>query len=211
MCGRFQLSSTVEDVQNHFDVTTSFAYKKSFNITPASYCPVIRLNNESKEVALCYWGLIPSWAKDKTLSPINAKAETLDKKPFFRNAYKNHRCIIPANGFYEWKGDKGNKQPFYFYPKSSGFFGFAGLWEIWENPDEVLESFTIITTEANSIMKSVHSRMPVILDRQDYDKWLNTGKKNLLGSYQSEKMCCHSVSKEVNNPANDTASLIRKI
>lgn len=208
MCGRFQLSSTPKDVQKHFNIGSSFTFKPSYNITPSSYCPIVRLYNEKREVVLCYWGLIPPWAKDKKITPINAKAETIREKSFFRMAYRKRRCIIPANGFYEWKGSKGNKQPYYFYPNDSDFFGFAGLWETWEHPDEVIESFTIITTEANSIMAPIHQRMPVILNKQDYDQWLNTDEYGLLKPYQSENMLCHPVSKEVNSPVNDGAGLI---
>ena len=211
MCGRYQLSSTPKDVQKHFNIGSPLTFKPSYNITPSSYCPIVRLNNEKNEMALCFWGLIPSWAKDKKITPINAKAETIREKSFFRMAYRKHRCIIPANGFYEWKGTKGNKEPYYFYPNDSDFFGFAGLWEIWEHPDEVIESFTIITTEANSIMAPIHERMPVILNKQDYDQWLNTDEYGLLKPYQSENMLFHPVSKEVNNPVNNGKNLISKI
>ncbi len=211
MCGRYQLSSTPKDMLLHFNVGTPFTFESSYNITPSSYCPIIRLNQEKHEVALCYWGLIPPWAKDKKITPINAKAETIREKSFFRMAYRHHRCIIPANGFYEWKGTKGNKQPFYFYPADSDFFGFAGLWEVWEQPDEVIESFTIITTEANSIMAPIHQRMPVILKHQDYDQWLNNDEYSLLKPFDAEGMHCHPVSKQVNSPTHDSEELISKI
>jgi putative SOS response-associated peptidase YedK len=210
MCGRYQLSSQPKDVQLHFNVGSPVVFKQSYNITPSSYCPIVRLNNEKNEVALCYWGLIPSWAKDKKITPINAKAETIREKPFFRMAYRHHRCIIPANGFYEWQGTKGHKQAFYFYPEGSDFFGFAGLWEIWERPDGVIESFTIITTEANSIMAPIHERMPVILNHQDYAEWLHDGEYSLLKPFDAEGMGCHAISTKVNNPTHDGPELIRK-
>lgn len=210
MCGRYQLSSTGKDVQKHFNIGTPFSFKPNYNITPSSYCPIIRLNRETKEVALCHWGLIPSWAKDKKVTPINAKAETIREKQFFRMAYRKRRCIIPANGFYEWTGEKGNKQPYYFYPAGSDFFGFAGLWEAWEHPDEVIESFTIITTAANSIMAPIHKRMPVILENQNYERWLNEDDYELLKPLPAEGMRCHTVGKAVNSPANNGADLIRQ-
>ena len=140
-----------------------------------------------------------------------AKAETIREKPFFRGAYRHHRCIIPANGFYEWQGSKGNKQAFYLYPADSDFFGFAGLWETWERPDEVIESFTIITTEANAIMAPIHERMPVILNHQDYAEWLHDGEYSLLKPFDAEGMRCHTVSKKVNSPTHDGPELISKI
>jgi len=187
------------------------SFKQSYNITPSSYCPIVRLNQEKKELVLCHWGLIPSWAKDRKITPINAKAETIREKPFFRGAYRHHRCIIPANGFYEWKGSKGNKQPYYFYPENSEFFGFAGLWEIWERPDVVIESFTIITTEANSVMSPIHERMPVILNKEDYNLWLNNDEYDLLKPCEVEQIHCHAVSKNVNSPTNDRPELISEI
>ena len=211
MCGRYQLSSKPKDMRMHFNVGSPFTFKQSYNISPSSYCPIVRLNKEKNEVVSCYWGLIPSWAKDRKISPVNAKAETIREKPFFRGAYRHHRCIIPANGFYEWKGTKGNRQPFYFYPEGSDFFGFAGLWETWERPDEVIESFTIITTEANAIMAPIHQRLPVILNHQDYGEWLHNGEYSLLKPFDAEGMHCHSVSKQVNNPVNDDTDLISRI
>lgn len=187
------------------------SFKQSYNITPSSYCPIVRLNQEKKELVLCHWGLIPSWAKDRKITPINAKAETIREKPFFRGAYRHHRCIIPANGFYEWKGSKGNKQPYYFYPENSEFFGFAGLWEIWERPDVVIESFTIITTEANSVMSPIHERMPVILNKEEYNLWLNNDEYDLLKPCEVEQIHCHAVSKKVNSPTNDRPELISAI
>jgi len=211
MCGRYQLTSKPKAMKLHFNVGSPFTFKQSYNITPSSYCPIIRLNKEKNEVALCYWGLIPAWVKDRKITPINAKAETIREKPFFRMAYRHHRCIIPANGFYEWKGSKGNKQPYYFYPADSEFFGFAGLWEIWERPDEVIESFTIITTEANTIMAPIHERMPAILNHQDYAEWLYDGEYSLLRPFDDEGMHCHEISKEVNSPTNDGSELISTI
>jgi putative SOS response-associated peptidase YedK len=211
MCGRYQLSSKPEDVRKHFGMRLPVSFKQSYNITPSSYCPIVRLNQEKKELVLCHWGLIPSWAKDRKITPINAKAETIREKPFFRGAYRHHRCIIPANGFYEWKGSKGNKQPYYFYPENSEFFGFAGLWEIWERPDVVIESFTIITTEANSVMSPIHERMPVILNKEDYNLWLNNDEYDLLKPCEVEQIHCHAVSKNVNSPTNDRPELISEI
>jgi len=154
------------------------------------------------------WGLIPSWAKsDIKVKPINAKAETIREKPYFRSAFKKHRCIIPASGFYEWRGSKGSKQPFAIYPLNDDYFGFAGLWE----KNEDLETFTIITTEANEIMKEIHHRMPVILNTNDYDKWLLEGEYDLLKPCPSEEMSFHKISSLVNKPSNNSVDILMKI
>ena len=209
VCGRFNQSSPPGEIAEYFSTENSVEYRASYNVTPSSHCPVIRLKHDSREMALCHWGLVPSWAKDKKLAPINAKAETVREKPFFRSAFKTRRCIIPINGFYEWQGGKGNKIPFYIHPKSETFFGLAGLWESWETPDEELQSFTIITTEANDFMQPIHQRMPVILDKDDYEAWLSDGEYALLKPSDSDQMQCYPVSTRVNSPGNDGADLIK--
>jgi putative SOS response-associated peptidase YedK len=206
MCGRFYLERNKEKLAKQFGAENFVEAKTSYNITPSSNCAVLRLNDNSKEFASLNWGLIPSWAKsDVKIKPINAKAETLREKPYFRNAFKKQRCIIPASGFYEWQGSKGNKQPYAIYPLNDDYFGFAGLWE----KREALETFTIITTEANEIMKTIHQRMPVILDSKDYDRWLNDGDYELLRSCPSEEMGCHMISSAVNKPGNNSVDLIK--
>jgi putative SOS response-associated peptidase YedK len=165
------------------------------------------------------WGLVPSWSKDAQTFKglINARAETLTEKPSFREAFKSRRCIIPASGFYEWqKQAKGAKQPFYFYLKDKEVFGFAGLWESWvdKTTGEGLETCTIITTEANDVLKPVHERMPVILRAESYDEWLDTKVKNtdklqkLLVPYSIDEMSSHAVSRSVNIPDSDSEELI---
>ena len=206
MCGRFYLASDKKKLAKQFAIENSIESKSSYNITPSSDCTIIRLNNNSKEFSNLNWGLVPSWAKlDIKIKPINAKAETLREKPYFRNAFKKQRCIIPASGFYEWQGSKGNKQPYAIYPLNDDYFGFAGLWEKRDD----LETFTIITTEVNEIMKTIHQRMPVILDSKDYDRWLNDGNYELLRSCPSEGMGCHMISAAVNKPDNNSVDLIK--
>ncbi len=165
------------------------------------------------------WGLVPSWSKEAPTSKglINARAETITEKPSFREAFKSRRCIIPASGFYEWqKKGTGAKQPFYFYLKEKDVFGFAGLWEEWLNKltGELLETCTIITTEANEVLKPVHDRMPVILKPENYDEWLDAKLKDtsrlqeLLKPYPAKEMSSHAVSRSVNIPDSDSAELI---
>jgi putative SOS response-associated peptidase YedK len=208
MCGRFYLNTNKGKLAKQFGVADFVETKTSYNITPSSDCTVVRLNNNSKEFASLNWGLVPSWTKpDITIKPINAKAETIREKPYFRTAFKQQRCIIPVSGFYEWQGSKGNKQAYAIYPLNDSFFGFAGL---WEKKDE-LESFTIITTEANELMKTIHHRMPVILDSGDYDVWLEEGVYQLLKPYPSNEMGCYMISSAVNKPSNNSADLIKPV
>jgi putative SOS response-associated peptidase YedK len=165
------------------------------------------------------WGLVPSWSKDAATAKglINARAETITEKPSFREAFKSRRCIIPASGFYEWqKKSTGVKQPFYFYLKEKEVFGFAGLWEEWldKQTGELLETCTIITTEANEVLKPVHDRMPVILLPERYDEWLDAKVKDtkrlqeLLKPYSAKEMDSHAVSKSVNIPETNSPELI---
>ena len=212
MCGRFHQSSPAKDIQQHFATQNVVAYSESYNVTPSQLRPIVQLNAQQEtEMHLSQWGLVPSWAKDIKLAPINAKAETLREKPFFRAAYKSRRCIVPINGFYEWQGEKGNKSPYYIYPSSSPFFALAGLWECRETPEEVLHSFTIITTEANPLMQTIHHRMPVILAKEHYQHWLIDGSEDLLKPCPDEWMAMHAVSKRVNKPGNDGAKLIQTL
>lgn len=208
MCGRFYFNSDKKKIAKQFGVDSSIETKTSYNITPSADCTVIRLDNNCKEFASLNWGLVPSWTKsDIKIKPINAKAETLREKPYFQTAYKKQRCIIPVSGFYEWQGSKGNKQPYAIYSLNDDYFGFAGLWE----KREAMETFTIITTQANAMMTTIHHRMPVILDRDDYDRWIKEGAYDLLKPCPSEEMGCHLISSAVNKPSNNSADLIKRI
>jgi len=208
MCGRFYLDANKANIAKQFAVKESAISNTSFNITPSQDCAIIRLHNNNKELVRLNWGLVPSWAKsDVKIKPINAKAETIIEKPYFRSAFKKQRCIIPASGFYEWKGSKGNKQPYCIYPLNDSCFGFAGLWEKRDR----LETFTIITTEANELMREVHHRMPVILDSKSYDMWLTEGDYDLLKPCASEEMGLHMISSAVNKPSNNNSDLVKQI
>ncbi|HIF51743.1 MAG TPA: SOS response-associated peptidase [Thiotrichaceae bacterium] len=208
MYGRFYLKNDKANIAKQFSVGNPLNSKTSYNITPSQNCTVVRLKKNESELANLSWGLVPSWAKsDVKIKPINAKAETIKEKPYFRSAYKKQRCIIPASGFYEWKGSKGNKQPYCIYPLNDPCFGFAGLWE----KRNELETFTIITTAANELMSEVHHRMPVILDSKDYDTWLKDGDYKSLKPCASEEMGMHMVSSAVNKPSNNGAELITPV
>ena len=167
------------------------------------------------------WGLVPSWAKDPSIGSrmINARGETVANKPSFRGPFRSRRCLIPADGFYEWaKGEGGTKQPYYVTLREKRPLAFAGLWEHWEDPDgAAIESCTIITTQANEVLADIHERMPVILHRADYDRWLDLGFQDtsklqqLLAPYPAHQMARHAVSTFVNSPRNESAACIEPL
>lgn len=170
MCGRFTQTAPWEKVKKEFTAKTpeNDLFQPRYNIAPMQIVPVVRDAESNRVVSELKWGLVPSWSKDAEIGNrmINARAETLTEKPSFREAFAKRRCLIPTSGFYEWKKtDSGAKQPFYFYLKDKEVFGFAGLWEEWIDKEsgELLETFTIITTTANDVLKPVHDRMPVIV------------------------------------------------
>lgn len=225
MCGRFTNRAKPEQIQNEFKVGSKNPeiYKARYNIAPAQMIQVVFEPESDRILSELKWGLVPSWAKDAGIGDrmINARAETLAEKPSFRDAFKKRRCIVPASGFYEWqkKGSGGAKQPFYFYLKEKEVFGFAGLWEEWidKKSGDVLETCTIITTEANDVLKPVHERMPVILKPKDYDRWLDPKENNtdrlqkLLVPYPAKEMTSHAVSRSVNIPDADAPELIEPL
>lgn len=219
MCGRFTLTVDPADLQEAFpEYTFPEPYAPRFNIAPTQ--PVLAIPNEGSSADFFLWGLIPSWAKDPSIGArlINARAETLAEKPSFRAAFKYRRCLIPADGFYEWKAEPGEKRktPYFIHMQDGKPFAFAGLWETWNSPDGgQLRSCTIITTEPNVLMARLHQRMPVILHPRDYAQWLDpapiqpSGLLPLLQPFPAEKMTAHPVSTLVNSPANDLAECIQ--
>jgi putative SOS response-associated peptidase YedK len=218
MCGRYTLATDLKQVAKRFDAAAEEipAISSRYNIAPTQQ--VIVVSDEGKRtIKQMRWGLIPSWAKDPAIGNrmINARAETLAEKPAFRAALKKRRCIIPADGFFEWKKLGKVKQPVHIVLKSREPFGFAGLWEHWKSPDgEEILSCTIITTEANELLKAVHERMPVILSREAEAVWLDPKIQEpekllpLLKQFPSDKMEFYPVSREVNSPTFDKPSNI---
>jgi len=214
MCGRFTLKTPVERLSEQFQFPKIIPLKPRYNIAPSQDVVVVRRMPDDRErkLTMLRWGLIPRWVKDPTRGsqPINAKAETAAEKPMFRDAFRRRRCLIPADGFYEWKQEGGRKQPVYICTKDRQPFAFAGLWEHWEEQEgQFIESCTILTTEPNDLLAQVHSRMPVILDQNDYDLWLDpyvqevSRLKPLLRPYPPEQMTFYPVNLRVNNPRND--------
>jgi len=214
MCGRFTLKTPVERLSEQFQFPKIIPLKPRYNIAPSQDVVVVRRMPDDRErkLTMLRWGLIPRWVKDPTRGsqPINAKAETAAEKPMFRDAFRRRRCLIPADGFYEWKQEGGRKQPVNICTKDRQPFAFAGLWEHWEEQEgQFIESCTILTTEPNDLLAQVHSRMPVILDQNDYDLWLDpdvqevSRLKPLLRPYPPEQMTFYPVNLRVNNPRND--------
>ena len=223
MCGRFTLSASPTSLTETFPgFELPDQLTPRYNITPTQDIAVVANNNPGK-IDLFRWGLIPSWAKDPTIGNrmINARSETLSQKPSFRTAYRRWRCLVLADGYYEWRKEPGGgaKTPFYIRMASEKPFAFAGLWEQWQpsrDADAVL-SCTILTCPPNEMLEQIHHRMPVILDYDAYDLWLEPNNQppaelnHLLKPYPADEMTAHAVSRLVNKPQNDTPACIQPV
>ena len=235
MCGRYSAAGTLDELAKLIDfICRAPDFAPRYNIAPRQRVPVIVLENFQPVLRPMRWGLIPSWAKAAAIGDqlINARAETLLEKASFRQAYHRRRCLIPADGFFEWQRQNKSFTPFRFTRADGGWFGMAGLWERWVEPpregefnfndfDEpvpgrIIDSFSVITTTANPMVAAVHDRMPVILRRGDWLTWIDSGRldghdvfiRNMLKPYPAEEMDCHRVSTRVNSAANDTPQVI---
>lgn len=220
MCGRFTQTCSGEAIAQSFDLKTAPDPQPKYNIAPSQPVAAIAQPKDNREYRIFQWGLVPSWAKDPSIGNrmINARAETVAEKPSFRAAFKRRRCLILADGFYEWQRAGKQKQPYYIQLKEQAPFGFAGLWEPWESGDgSYLETCTILTTEPNELMQSIHNRMPVIVHPQDYDTWLDPelqGGRNLqavLRPYETDDMHLYPVSTTVNNPRHETPECVEPL
>jgi putative SOS response-associated peptidase YedK len=222
MCGRFVQYSPVETVQQIFKIgTVSFEVISNYNVAPTQKILTIIKHDSENKLEKLHWGLVPFWAKDVTIGSrmINARAETVSQKPSFRNAFRKRRCLIPADGFYEWKGEKGNKQPYYVSIPSGEPFAFAGLWETWTDKDEesVYKSCTIITTAASETIREIHHRMPAILDPEFHEKWLNTDIQDpkelqvIINDGIIHDMKHYPISKLVNSVKNNDPNCIKPV
>ena len=214
MCGRFSLTPKIEQVIEKLNIINSIEFTPSYNIAPSQNIPVIRNIDNQMVISLMHWGLIPFWMKElpKSASLINARSETVTSKPSFRAAYKKRRCLIPADGFYEWQKLENGKQPYYIQLKNKEIFTFAGLWEQWQGNGQTLESCTIITTDANDDMKPIHHRMPVIIEQDRYQHWFESADpQNLLHPSPNGTLRTHPVSSHVNNPRNNDKTCIEAV
>jgi len=213
MCGRFALKAPPRSIQEHFHLPETDNLSPRYNIAPSQAVAVARqLTGQSfRQLDLLRWGLIPGLARDIKIGYklINARPETLAQKPSYRAAFKKRRCLIAADGFYEWKHSGKAKQPFYLHLKNDAVFGFAGLWEAWRSAEgNMVESCTIITTEPNKLLRDIHDRMPAILHPDQYETWLQNSTpehllQQLLMPYPAEMMEAYRVGPEVNSPKND--------
>jgi putative SOS response-associated peptidase YedK len=215
MCGRYRLSRRKQILEEHFDTAPwDDDWNPRYNIAPTQPVPVIRQHPKKpvRQLALMKWGLIPHWSKEASIasSTINAKSETAATKPAFRDPFKFRRCLIPADGFYEWKKTGTAKQPFCFEVNEGVLFAFAGLWDGWRNPEgQWIKSCTILTTIPNSVTGAVHDRMPAILHPDSYDLWLDPGMNDaqavsdLLKPYDANAMKSYPVSTRINRVEND--------
>lgn len=214
MCGRFTRKENFQQLAKLLGLRTIPQLPPRYNIAPSQLIACVRANPESQEneCVQLKWGLVPSWAKDPSIGHkmINARAETVSEKPSFRKAFQQRRCLILADGFYEWKREGKEKHPYYIHFTDNRPFAFAGLWERWEaSGGAPLESCAMITTGPNALMKPIHNRMPVILHPQDYALWLNLAVHEaqsltaMLQPYPPEHMETYLVSASMNNPRND--------
>jgi putative SOS response-associated peptidase YedK len=222
MCGRFTLRARPEAIAEEFELPDfpTVVEQAHFNIAPTQQVAAIRLDPEkgSRTLSLLKWGLVPSWAEDPAIGNrmINARADSAATKPSFRHAFKAKRCLIVADGFYEWQKLEGRKQPYFIHLKTDRPFAFAGLWERWDKGGEPLESCTILTTDANSLMTPIHDRMPVVVPKAAYGLWLDPTVhevdklQEILRPFPPEEMEAYPVSTLVNKPSNDVEGCIRR-
>jgi putative SOS response-associated peptidase YedK len=217
MCGRFTLKTPLTQVADAFDLAPTALpkgeWRARYNIAPTQQVLIVREvpQSGSRELVPVQWGLVPQWAGDPSIGSrlINARGETLPEKPAFREAFRNRRCLVVADGFYEWRQGAKPRQPYFIRLKQGGPFAFAGLWERWQHGELAIESCSIVTTEANELLCPLHNRMPVILQPADYSRWLDAERQDpekimpLLKPVPAEAMLMHSVSTSVNNPKTD--------
>lgn len=218
MCGRYAFFSPAEAVRRAFAVDDVPELGARYNIAPTQAVPAVRQREAGRRsVSMLHWGLVPSWAKERAIGSrmINARGETLAERPAFRRAYRSRRCILPADGWYEWQPGAAGKQPWFIRSRDDAPLGLAGLWETWREPEGgTLESCTIVTTDAAASIAHIHHRMPVVLPPEAYEAWLDPGEQDpqVLGRWLAPcdpaRLRAHPVSRRVNSPRNEGPELI---
>lgn len=218
MCGSYVLMAG-EKFGIRFGVSGFDVFPSTFNARPSQILPVITNRNGQKQVEPMVWGYIPSWAKDAKRPVINARVETILEKPYFKGPIKRNRCLVPASGFYEWQAtSNGKKQPFYFKPTNDEYLALAGIYSLWEAPDgSVIPTYAIITGKPNKVVKPIHDRMPLILEQDEEDVWLQDDEKaqkiieDVISLYPASKLETYPVSVLVNSPQNNSPELLNPI
>jgi putative SOS response-associated peptidase YedK len=221
MCGRFSLPLSFEDLLEYFQLANGPRIEPRYNIAPGQDVAVVRRVDNERRLALLHWGLIPFWAEDPKIGyrTLNARSETAHKTPAFRAAFRSRRCLIPASGFYEWDRKGGGRQPFYIHRGDGQPMAFAGLWERWHDKEveKVIESCTILTTDANETVGKLHNRMPAILEQENFDVWLDPEEgsvgelKPLLRPAEPEILVMYPVSRYVNKATNEGEKCLEPI
>ncbi|WP_091011992.1 MULTISPECIES: SOS response-associated peptidase [Paenibacillus] len=222
MCGRFTITDPIDAIMDRYyaSIADGFEYKPNYNAAPMQHIPTIIGSKDGNRLGSLRWGLVPVWAKDDKIGNkmINARAETLNEKTSFKRLISSKRCIIPTNGFYEWKKEGSAKQPMRILMKDDSIFSLAGLYDTWTDPDgNKLSACTIITTEPNSLMEDIHNRMPAILRPDDEAEWLSRDNDDvqsllsLLQPYQASEMRAYEVPKDVGNVRNNNEELIKEV
>lgn len=227
MCGRYSLFVRPDDLEDRFGVSISFEYEPRYNAAPGQHLPVIH-DASSEAVTLSRWGLVPSWADEASTKLINARAETVGEKPAFRDAYRTRRCLVPADGFYEWTETGNGKQPYRITSTDGEPFAMAGLWETWtppqtqtglsdfsgdgpdSEPDELM-TFTILTREPNELVREYHDRMAAVLSRDEETAWLDGCPVEDLEPTPDDALRAYPVSTAVNNPVNDSPAVVEEV
>lgn len=216
MCGRYAIDLQPGLISEYYGVEIPARFSASYNVAPSQNVPVVCRKDDARSLAFMRWGLIPYWAKNPDKPMINARSETINSKPSFKNAFRQRRCILPASGFYEWRKIGNRKIPHYIHLSEESPMSFAGIWEQWRSPaGETIETCAILTTAANSVVAPIHDRMPVILSSDNFGYWLERGVKDpgklmaLLAPYPDKEIIAYPVSAVVNNPANNDPECIK--
>ncbi len=215
MCGRYTLAANVDELVEAFDVPPpAFELTPRYNIAPSQDVPVVAEDRHGRRVGLLTWGLVPGWVDEPGSGIINARSESVADKPSFRDAFERRRCLVPADGFYEWRKERGQKVPFWIHPLAGGLISFAGIWERWSRPGaEPRHTFAILTTDASEDVARIHDRMPVVVAPADRDRWLDRRAeprelREILRAPPAGSLVSHAVAIRVNRPAEDDAGLI---
>ncbi len=218
MCGRYTLAAGADELVEAFDVPApTFELTPRYNIAPSQAVPVVAEDRHGRRMGLLTWGLVPGWIEEPGAGMINARSESVATKPSFREAFARRRCLVPADGFYEWRREGAKKTPYWIHAADRGLLAFAGIWETWSRPGaEPRHTFAILTTDASADVAPIHDRMPVLVAAADRDRWLDrnapaVGLSDLLHPAPAGTLVSHTVSPRVNKPVEDDAGLIEPL